>query len=635
MHSFTPIGSKSKDYRFKQTLDQIEELIIFDENFDKAHELLETIAVNELNTSNKKLFTFLKAYYLDKKAQPIETIELIAPLYNSSKEVNDFYYLLNSAIPLTSSLYKIGKADDAYEIIEYVEKTKESNKLTFRDSITNKKFANLKNIKGIVYFIKGDIVKASKSFEESLQIYAELNDQKNMAMLYNNIGNIYVFLGNIPTSVDYLTKALQIRKKLNNKLELASTLGNIAESLEIQDKLQEALDYYLESLNYFIELDEAFYLSQLYYHLIYIYIKLKRSDQSNSYYISLLKLYDKEKEKNKDNIDKLRILETISPVKLYVDLSHAKLLKQTTRIFDQFEAGIIFRDISLRKDIELPIRFMASLEYIEILFIELKISNDEQLIVEMGEFINDLLDFAKSVKAVYIELQISLLLANIYLLNFQFSKSTSLLKKTIALAEENELFNYAVSTTLTYDKIVNQYSQWVELKKQNASIENRLDLLNIDTIITKLKENKTAVVEDIESETSQMISIFTENGLSLYSYSFNKESKADDQIIAGFLTAINEFGKQMFTAGETGTNIEQLKFNKSMILLKKENNITFSYLFNGHSYYATRKLNDLVDKIKSTSEIWFSFTANNFPEISDMTTDTITSYVKEIFETKN
>ncbi len=633
MHSFTPIGSKqSKEYKIKELLDKIEELIIFDENFDKAHELLETIDIQSLNTALKKQYTFLKAFYLDKKSRPIETIELIESLYNSSKEVNDFYYLLNSAIPLTSSLYKIGKADYAFTIIENVEKTKETNGLVFRDSITNKKFASLKNIKGIVYFIKGDIVKASKSFEESLNIYNELNDEKNMAMLYNNIGNIYVFLGNIHTAIEYLNKSLQIRKKLNNKLEIASTLGNIAESLVIQDKLQDALNYFLESLNYFVEIDEAFFISQLYYHLIYTYIKVKKPDQARNYYVSLIKLYDKEKDKNKDNIDKLRMLETISPLKLYIDLSHAKLLRQTNRIFDQFEAGVIFRDISLRKDIELPLRFMASLEYIEILFLELKISNNEQLIEDMRSFIKDLLDFAKSVRAIYIEIQISLLLANIYLLSFLISKCTSLLKRTIALAEENELFNYAVSTTLFYDRIINQYSQWHELKKQNASIEKRLELLNIENIITILKDNKSAVIDDIESEIPQMISIFTENGLSLYSYSFNKESKTDDQIIAGFLTAINEFGKQMFTTESSSTNIEQLKFNNSMILLQKELNINVSYMFNGPSYYAVKKLNDLVQKIKSTMEIWFSLTSNAIPEVNSMVDDKITSYIKEIFE---
>ena len=634
MHSFNPIGSKSKDYKTKETLDKIEELIIFDENFDKANELLETIDEKELNPSNKRFYTFLKAFYLDKKAKPIETIELIEPMYNSSKERNDFYNMLNSAIPLTSSLYKIGKADQAFTIIDHVEKTKESNNLVFNDSITNKKFASLKNIKGIVFYILGDIFKASKSFEESLQIYKGLADNKNMAMLYNNIGNIYIFLGNIPTAIDYLTQSLQIRKKLNNKLEIASTLGNIAESLVIQDKFQEALNYFLESLDYFLELDEAFFISQLYYHLIYTYIKLKKSDQANSYYVDLKKLFDKEKEKIKDNIDKLRILETVSPLKLYVDLSHAKLLSQTTRIFDQFEAGIIFRDISLRNDIELSLKFKASLEYIEILFLELKISKDEQLIEEMMSFIKDLLDFAKSVKAAYMEIQISQLLANIYLLNFQISKCTNLLKKTIEIAEDNELFNYAVSTTLLYDKIVLQYSQWHDLKKQKAPIDKRLELLNIENVLSVLKENKSAVVEDIESETPQMINIFTETGLGLFSYSFNKESKADDQIIAGFLTAINEFGKQMFTSESSlsSTNIEQLKFNNSMILLKKENIINVSYMFNGHSYYAAKKLNDFVVKLQSVPEIWFNFTMSLLPEISREVDEKITSFIKEIFE---
>jgi tetratricopeptide (TPR) repeat protein len=633
MHSFTPIGSKqSKDYKIKESLDKIEELIIFDEDFNKANDLLEAIDVDSLNKTNKKMYTFLKAFYLDKKAKPIETIELIEPLYNSSKEVNDFYSLLNSAIPLTSSLYKVGKADYAFTIIEHVEMTKETNNLSFRDSITNKKFASLKNIKGIVYFIKGDIVKASRSFEESLKIYTDLNDQKNMAMLYNNIGNIYIFLGNIVTAIDYLSKSLEIRKGLNNKLEIASTLGNIAESLVIQNKLQEALKYFLESLDLFLELDEAFFLSQLYYHLVYTYVKLKTLEKASFYYKNLIQLFNKEKEKVKTNVDKLRILETVSPLKLYVDLSHAKLLKQTPRIFDQFEAGVIFRDISLRNDIELDIRFKASLEYIEILFIELKISNDEQLIEEMKSFITDLISFAKEVKTVYIELQLSLLLANIYLLNFQMSKCNLLLKETIAIAEENELFNYAVSTTLASDRIINQYSQWLELQKTNASIQQRLDLLNIESIISVLKENKSAVVEDIESETPQMISIFTEDGLSLYSHSFKNENITDDQIIAGFLTAINEFGKQMFTGESSDTNIEQLKFKNSMILLKKESKITVSYLFNGPSYYALKKLNDLVNKIKSASEIWFYLTANTIPEINDMISGKITGFINEIFD---
>ena len=81
MHSFQPIGSKqNKDKIIKDNLDKIEELILFDEAFDKATEQLETIDQSSLNPSNKKFYTFLKAYCLDKKSRPNEVIENIDPL---------------------------------------------------------------------------------------------------------------------------------------------------------------------------------------------------------------------------------------------------------------------------------------------------------------------------------------------------------------------------------------------------------------------------------------------------------------------------------------------------------------------------------------------------------------------------
>ena len=64
-----------------------------------------------------------------------------------------------------------------------------------------------------------------------------------------------------------------------------------------------------------------FSFTMVYYHLVYAYIKLKDYDQARTYFGNLSKLYNKEKEKNKANIDKLRILETVSPIKL--NLAHS------------------------------------------------------------------------------------------------------------------------------------------------------------------------------------------------------------------------------------------------------------------------------------------------------------------------
>lgn len=631
-----PSGFKKQNLKIKESLDKLELALIFDENFDKAERYFKLINDATLNKTNKKQFAYLKSYYLMKRGKANESIELAEPLFNLAKEVNDFFYLLSASIPYTSSLYKIGKIDESLHIIQYIEKIIKDY-LPINDYITKQKIASLKNVKGVVYFAKGEIVKANKSFEESLTIYTTLNDQKNMAMEYNNIGNIYVFLGDLKEAKMYLDKSLAIRKKLPNKLELASTLANLAEALLIEDKTQEALDYYLESLDYFIELEDVFFLAQLYFHLVYTYIKLENIDLAKRQYTKLINLYEKEKQKNKTYIDKLRDLETISPIKLYVDLSDAKLLKLSPRIMDQFEAGIVFRGISLRKDIDLSIRFKASLEYIEILFLELRLSNDENLIQEMSIYIMLLQNFAHSVKSVYIEIQLRQLLANIYLLSFQLEKCTALLKETILLAHKNDLFNYEVSATLLYDRITVQYDQWLNLKNTHAPITERLELLNIQKIITILKENKSAVVKEPDNEIPQLISIYNEHGLGLFSYSFANDEKNEEesseinlQMITGFLTAINEFGKRLFNDTESG-NIEQLKFKNSMILLKKAKNFNVSYLFSGHSYFALKKLNEFIKKISENTEIWSFLTQNSTPRITKNMTEKIGSLVEQVF----
>ena len=90
------------------------------------------------------------------------------------------------------------------------------------------------------------------------------------------------------------------------------------------------------------------------------------------------------------------------------------------------------------------------------------------------------------------------------------------------------------------------------------------------------------------------------SGRSIFSKHFADDSLISEQLIGGFLTAINAFTEQAFS--QEGT-IEGIKHKEHTILLVPVESFLCCYIFKGSSYFALKKLTALAETLKISEVI--------------------------------
>ncbi|MCP3943738.1 MAG: tetratricopeptide repeat protein [Desulfobacteraceae bacterium] len=101
---------------------------------------------------------------------------------------------------------------------------------------------------GIVYQTQGDLVKAREMYYKSLAIYKELGRKVGMALTYNYLGNVYQIQGDLVKAMEMYNKSLTIDKELGRKEGIASDYSNIGNVYQIQGDLVKAREMYNKSL---------------------------------------------------------------------------------------------------------------------------------------------------------------------------------------------------------------------------------------------------------------------------------------------------------------------------------------------------------------------------------------------------
>ena len=124
-----------------------------------------------------------------------------------------------------------------------------SRSLKLRESIADKKgvAATLNNL-GIVYQDQADYKRAIDSYEQSLKVNEEINDKSGEADCLSNIGRIYVEQKEPQKAIEYQYRSLEIRKKLNDKRAMAISYNNIAAIHSMLEKPDKAIEFFKKGL---------------------------------------------------------------------------------------------------------------------------------------------------------------------------------------------------------------------------------------------------------------------------------------------------------------------------------------------------------------------------------------------------
>ena len=527
---------------------------------------------------------------LQNKANKIpENLELIPKLDGTIK---DQLMFIDFTIAKADTYWKAGKQQEALAAIESIEekitKMKEESTDEFGKSNLEivEREADVQNIKGIICWLLGDVIKSQVAFQQGLGLRGILGNKRNFASSLNNLGNVFTYKGELQFALDHQMQALEIRKELPNKLELASSYGNIGEVYHYMGNYESALDYYKQAQTIFESINNKLYLAKLYYQLISLFIEYNNIGETEQY------------------IKKLQELDSPSGENPYIhtlfNLSEGMILKDSDRLMKKFKAGENFLQIANGPVVDSELSVQAIFNLNDILLLEMRLSQNEEILNEVQTWSNKVIQLAEEQKSSVLIVQSYLLDSKLKLLDFKFNDAKDTLIKAQKIANQKGImkFEYLISREL--DQLLSQEEKWEDLRVRDASLIERIDLTGLEQTLNNLIRKREEYAE-IEAEEPVLFLILLEGGLSAFSSKYKSEITLDEQLIAGFMSAVNTFGQQVFS---TTGSVERIKHGEFTIISKKVGNtLTFCYAFKGPSYLAIKKLDKIVTDVANAEII--------------------------------
>lgn len=128
------------------------------------------------------------------------------------------------------------------------------------------------------------------------------------------------------------------------------------------------------------------------------------------------------------------------------------------------------------------------------------------------------------------------------------------------------------------------------------------------------------------------IYILDESGLSIFSarFSSSRFDKLNDQLLGGFLTAINAFGREIF---DISGAIDQIICHDFVVLMRK-NYFTYCYICKGDPYYAFLTLEEFIMRVRDSPEVWSYLTDSVKHRLNLCESTILKAIIGEIFDSE-
>ena len=527
---------------------------------------------------NKVLIDTLKFIAFSKFNKISDCLNLLKTLdvtFDSIDEKDSLLYI--DFIMAKSDVYwKIGKQKEALKLLLNLEKQFAHQQLSI-DVL--ERIGDLFNIKGIIYWLSGEVQESQNSFQHSLSIMGRVGNKEKFTRELNNLGNVFVYKGELNVALDLHIQALEIRMQLGIRNEIASSLGNIAEIYHYKGEYEKSLENYLQAKDLFEEIENVLFQSKLYYQLITLHLEYDKIAEAKS----VLDLLDRLRKENQSN----------DYIQLLFKFSEALYFKKSERLLDKFHAAINFNAIVNGKEIDNELTVQAILNLTDILLLEIRLSNNEQILEDIQKYCSKVHNIANSQNSAVLMVQGLLLESKLHLLDFKVQEAKALLSKAVAISQEKGISRFEFFASKELDKLLQMEEKWEDLKERFAPLSERLDLTGIEETLLSLTRKREEEIE-IEREEPVLFIILQEGGLTAFSSKFREVIKIDDQLIGGFISAVNTFGRQIFS---TTGQVERIKHGEYTLISKIVlNKFTFCYAFKGPSFLATKKFDKLIEK---------------------------------------
>ena len=495
----------------------------------------------------------------------------------SSKVDKDSLMYIDFNLSKADVYWKIGKQEEALAILQNLEQRFANQ--TLSNEILER-IGDLFNTKGIIYWLLGEVQESQDSFQHFLTIMGRVGNRAKFTDALNNLGNVAAYKGELKEALDLHLQALESRMALGLKNQIASSLGNIGEIYHYMGEYRKSLENYLQAKELFEEIQNTLFQAKIYYQLIQLNLEYDITDEA----LKELQLLKALANANSSN-EYVQVLYTYSQALLY---------KKSERLLDNFHAAVIFNEIAkTEKVIDNEITVQAVLNLTELLIFEMRLSNNETILTDIQNYCRRVSQIANNQNSSVLFVQSYLLESKLKLLDYKITDGKVALAKAIFIAQQHGLRRFEFLASQELDKLLQSEEKWEELKERHAPLKDRLDLTGFEETLTSLTKKKEEKI-DIEREEPVLFIVLQKNGLPAFSFNFNKEIHMDNQLIGGFISAVNTFGRELFA---TEGQVERIKHGEFTLISKAVlENFTFCYAFKGPSFLATKKFDELIVK---------------------------------------
>ena len=506
----------------------------------KIDEMLE----NESSFESKLYLEVLKSKIIRLEGDYKAAIKSLNLVKSELTQISDPLVILVFYIELLWSLRLNGDLEEANiyvrlseELIENFEKNKDK---FIQEKVLVLKADFLHN-KAVVYLEQEDIALALYVAYDGLSLRKKIDKVQGIADSLNNIGVMHWYKGELETATSNFEECLLLRKKIGNVHLTALILLNL-----VQLNVQIGKDQMVVAKRYLDQLEQLC---------------------------------------NQD-------VTVNNQAKNFFKFAKAVYLKGSNRFKHRVEAERLFYELIENDQLDTQHAFFVYYYLAELLLFELKTTGDEGVFEEIRSLIDNLSKIGKEKKMKVVISRSHLLQSKLKIIEGKITDAKKCLTEALNIAVRANDNRLLQTITKEYDELFEKEKE-LESINPETPFEERIEAANLENIVTQFVDRRI-FSEQIESEKPILFLIMVDTGTLIFSKSFEFESQVDENLISNFISAINNFGNQIF---ESTGYIERINHKNYTILMKSEGVFVFSYVFEGSSYSPSIRLNEISNQI--------------------------------------
>jgi hypothetical protein len=317
------------------------------------------------------------------------------------------------------------------------------------------------------------------------------------------------------------------------------------------------------------------------------------------------------------------------------ELANAIIMKNSIFEEKRESSKELFEKLAKSDETNLEVKVISILNYNDYLELEYKSTGSLENLEQMVELYNDLANTGRKMFSTIITFQAIILKAKTLLLLDNIEEANRELMKAELIAEEKSNDEFIMRIKDLRSSLFNE-----EAKQIMTDLDNNLekfDKIGFGEEISYLLDNYSHSIPSIRREVPVWLLILNEGGISIFTMKFIYGDILDDQLFAGFITAINSFSKEVFSQPKDvriqKSTIDYIKYGEFTLILKPFQSFLFTYVIKGQSDNAEMLLEELTVKLRNDDDVWKSLNKNDGSELYSNERKAVENYVDQIFFT--